>query len=103
MLPCKEPWYTQALPHHDRTHLDRSHFGSGDAAGNRQRFIEILGLDQEISSQLLFGLCEWPISHGLLAVSNPHRSRGSDRLRLMAAHVLAALFEFAPQVHIALV
>src|SRR5262249_23555407 len=99
----KNPGTPQVLPHHDRTYLDRSHLGSGDAGGNRQRFIEIFGFDQEISAQLLFGLCEWPIGDGLLAVSHAHRGGGGDRLELMATYVLAAPFQVTGQVHVPLV
>src|SRR5450432_1388712 len=68
----------------DRPDLDRTKPGTGNACGNRERGVEILGLYQIIASELLAGFRERTIRRHCLAVANAHRGRGRGRLQPVA-------------------
>src|SRR5665213_3292776 len=75
----------------DRPDLDRAIPGAGNLRGNRQRLVEILGLDQIIAAELLAGFRKRTVGGQRLAVAYPHGGRGRDRLQSVGALEMAAL------------
>src|SRR5689334_8278550 len=55
---------------HDRPHLDRTGLGAGNACGDPERGVEILGLDQVIAAKLLARLSERTVRRQYLAVAD---------------------------------
>src|SRR5882757_8939099 len=75
----------------DRPDLDRTRLGAGNARGNGDRGVEILGLDQIVAAELLPRFRERTIRRQSLAVANAHGGRGRCRLQCIARLEIAAL------------
>src|SRR5580692_10848144 len=54
----------------DRTHFDAALLGARDACGDRQRFVQVLRLDEIVAAELLTRLGERPIGDDDLAVAH---------------------------------
>ena len=80
-----------SIIHPDRPDLDRTKPGAGNPRGDRKRGVEILGLDQIVSAELLAGLRERAIGGQRFAFTHPHRGRGRGRLQPVAGLEIAAL------------
>src|SRR2546429_9993124 len=57
------------------------------------RFVQILGIDQIESRELLLGLGKRAIGHGYLAVAHAHRGRGVDALQRLGGDASSAFLE----------
>src|ERR1700691_1215970 len=84
---------TLVIIHHDRPDLDRTPLGAGNARGDGERGIEVLGFDQIIAGKLLAGLREWAIGRQGLAVADTHGGRGRGRLQPVTGLEMAALVD----------
>src|SRR5579872_1980236 len=70
-----------AIHRPDRPHLDRTVLGGGDLGGDADRLVQVLGLDQVVAAELFAGLGERAVRGQRLAVADPHRGGGGDRLQ----------------------
>src|SRR5256885_1384865 len=59
----------------DRPHLDAAGARRRDPAGDLQRLVQVLGLDQVEPAELLLGLGERAVGGGQLAVADAYRRR----------------------------
>src|SRR3981081_4138111 len=75
----------------DRPDLDRTIPGAGNTRGNGERCVEILGLDQIVTAELLARSHERTIRGKGLAVTDAHGGGGSGRLQPVAGLEIAAL------------
>ena len=76
---------------HDGTHFDRSGARRGNALGEADGFIEILGVDEVVAAEVLAGFGERAVGRLALAVANANRGGRGGRLERVAALVVAAL------------
>ena len=61
----------------DRPDFDGAEARAGDAGGDGDGFVEILGVDHEITAELLAGFGEWTVGDQALAVA--HADAGGRR------------------------
>src|SRR5260370_31646174 len=68
----------------DRPHLDGTESGAGNPRGDGERGIEVLGLDQIVTAELLARFRERTIRRQGLAVADANGGRGRGRLQSIA-------------------
>src|SRR5262245_37222696 len=73
-----------------RPDLDGPRSRGWDASGESDRFVEILGLDEIVATELFARLGEWSIGHQALAVAYANRRGGGRGLQLRPADIVAA-------------
>src|SRR5688572_29478432 len=74
------------LPRQARYFCHWSYFDGTDACprnpcGDADRFVEILGIDEEVPTQLLACFCERAIGHGRFAVANSNTGGLETRMQ----------------------
>src|SRR3984957_17747690 len=79
--------------HDERAHFDGAHARRWDSAGDFDRFIEILRIDQVKAAELLLGLREGAIGGQALSIANAHRCCGRDRLQLVTGQVISLVLD----------
>src|SRR5436305_5604122 len=75
----------------DRPDLDGAESRAGNPRGDRDRGVEILGIDQIVAAELLAGLRKRAIGGQGLAFADPHGRRGRGRLQPVAGLEIAVL------------
>src|SRR5215510_11248134 len=84
-------WLFQSAELHDRPHLDRAaHPHRRDARRDRDRLVEVLGLDHVIAAQLFLRLGERAVRADRLSILGPHGRRCAGRLERIAGEEGAA-------------
>src|SRR5574341_1074376 len=73
--------------------LDRSPLGRRNPRRDLDRVVQVLGFDEEVAPELLFGLRERPVGGRELAVANANGGRGIGVLQSVAADIMAALLD----------
>src|SRR5712692_8738327 len=76
-----------------RADFDGAFARAGNAAGNVDGFIEVFGVDQVITAQLLARLRERTVGHEPFAVTDLHAGSGRDRLQRTGGQKLAVRLE----------
>src|SRR6478609_3817544 len=76
---------------HDLPNLDRTGLGAGNSRRDANRGVEILGLDQIITTELFARFRKWAIGREDLAVAYAHGCCGRRRLQSVARLEVAAL------------
>src|ERR1700751_1114177 len=76
---------------HDRPNLDRTGLGAGNSRRDANRGVEILGLDQIITTELFARFGKWAIGREDLAIAYAHGCCGRRRLQSVARLEVAAL------------
>src|SRR5262249_59659241 len=77
----------------DRPHLDAAETRRRTARGGLDRLVQVPGLDQVISAELLLGLGERAVGGYNIAVADPHRGRGPDGLQAIEPHQAPRFFD----------
>src|SRR6266851_135868 len=98
-LVCLNPGYSisnayfaqlgrgQAGNFHDRPNFNGSPAPRRDPPGDPDRFIEVLGVDQEVSSELLASFRERAVRYQTLVIANPDAGRRGGRVERSGAQI----------------
>src|SRR5688500_15229985 len=78
----------QACDLDQRPDLDGSNARAGNSRGDADRFVAILGMDQEIARDLLPRLDERPVGHDGFAIAHSNDGRRRRRLQRRRARIL---------------
>ena len=78
---------------HDRPNLDRAGPRRRNASGDLDGFVQVLRVDQVVTSELFLGLGKRAVGGGDFALPDANRRGGLRRLQRVAADVLAALLD----------
>jgi hypothetical protein len=78
-------------------HFDRAFLRCRNSRCDGQRFVQIAGVDQEETAELLLGFGERAVSGQPFAIANPYRGCGGCRLELAAPDVLAFFLQVFSQ------
>src|SRR4029450_10095227 len=82
----RKTWSISGLALHDRTHLDgAAHARRRDARGNCRGLVEVVGLEQEETAEVLLGVDERAVAQQCIAVVDAHRGRRTRQRWLLAA------------------
>src|SRR5688572_12392295 len=78
---------------HHRPHFDAAGLGVGNARGDRHRFIEVLGFDQVVATELLARFGKRAVGPNDLSALHANGGRRAARLEWLAAfHVATVLY-----------
>src|SRR3954468_18163927 len=75
------------------SYLDRAGAGGGDLRCDLDCVVQVLGLDQIKTTELLFGFCERPVGGAHRAAADPNRGRCLGGLQCLSSYVLAILLD----------
>src|SRR4051794_28985289 len=78
---------------YQRPNLDRAGSGRGDLRCNLDCIVQVLGLDQIKTAELLFGFGERPVGGRHFAAAHPNRGRCLGGLQRLSGYVLAVLLD----------
>ena len=82
-----------------RPHFDRSDARPWNPSRDADRFIEILGIDQEVACDLLARFDERTIGHEAFAVTDPNDGRCRRRMQRLSAQIFSVGVELVCELH----
>src|SRR5512140_869863 len=86
-------WLTRLRHFQDRSNLDATPAGAGNAGRDLDRVVQVLRLHQVVATQLLPGLREGTVRRRDLPIPHPDRGRAARGLQRVATDVVAALLD----------